>query len=195
MTESSASAPAPAPVDQVEAGALARVAEQSSSSTPAPAAPVPPAPPVPPAAPVPGQLPAPGQPQLDLTRLERYHAWRDRTIATSAARRMVWRVLVGVVGGVIVLGGLALVPLPGPGWAIVVVGLAILATEFSWAERLLEFVKATLRAWTDWLVRQSLWVSGAVGLVGLAFVTFVVLLTLRLLGAPGWVPEWVPLVR
>jgi len=42
--------------------------------------------------------------------------------------------------------GLALVPLPGPGWLIVFLGLGIMATEFAWAERLLDFGRRTLRA-------------------------------------------------
>jgi len=42
--------------------------------------------------------------------------------------------------GIIVLG-IVLIPLPGPGWAVVIAGLAVLATEFTWAERLLEFAK------------------------------------------------------
>lgn len=42
--------------------------------------------------------------------------------------------------GIIVLG-ILLIPLPGPGWAVVIAGLAVLATEFTWAERLLEFTK------------------------------------------------------
>ncbi len=37
----------------------------------------------------------------------------------------------------IFLGGLALVPLPGPGWAVVFVGLGMLALEFEWAEKLM----------------------------------------------------------
>ena len=41
--------------------------------------------------------------------------------------------------GVVALG-LALVPLPGPGWLIVALGLAMLALEFDRAERLLEVV-------------------------------------------------------
>jgi len=45
-----------------------------------------------------------------------------------------------------VLGGLALVPLPGPGWAIVFVGLGMLALEFKWAENLMEKVLNRLEA-------------------------------------------------
>ena len=36
----------------------------------------------------------------------------------------------------VVLAGIALLALPGPGWATIFVGLAILATEFDQADRL-----------------------------------------------------------
>lgn len=47
----------------------------------------------------------------------------------------VYRVLVGVLGGLVVLVGIVLMPLPGPGTLIVLGGLAILATEFEGARR------------------------------------------------------------
>jgi uncharacterized protein (TIGR02611 family) len=40
-----------------------------------------------------------------------------------------------VLGFTVVAVGIALIPLPGPGWAIVFAGFAILATEFEFAER------------------------------------------------------------
>ena len=49
--------------------------------------------------------------------------------------RLVWRVLIGFVGGLItVVGAIALVG-PGPGILIVLAGLGILASEFAWAAR------------------------------------------------------------
>jgi len=45
-----------------------------------------------------------------------------------------------IIAFTVVLGGLALVPLPGPGWAIVFIGLGMLALEFKWAENLMEKV-------------------------------------------------------
>jgi uncharacterized protein (TIGR02611 family) len=72
------------------------------------------------------------------------------------------------------------VPLPGPGWLIVFLGLGILATEFSWAERLLGFGRRTLRSWLHWLGRQRLAVRALVSLVTLLFVVGVVGLTLQL---------------
>ena len=47
------------------------------------------------------------------------------------------RVAVLVIGLVLVVGGLAMLVLPGPGILLVIAGLALLATEFVWAEYLL----------------------------------------------------------
>ncbi|MFF2494835.1 TIGR02611 family protein [Agromyces sp. NPDC058064] len=70
--------------------------------------------------------------------------------------RRVYRVIVGVLGGVIAVGGLLLVPLPGPGWLVVFVGLAVLGTEFAWAKRLAAFIKRLLaRFWAWWRARRA----------------------------------------
>ncbi|MDP8959355.1 MAG: PGPGW domain-containing protein [Actinomycetota bacterium] len=45
------------------------------------------------------------------------------------------RVAVAVIGGTIVLLGVALLVLPGPGWVMIFAGLALLGTEFVWARR------------------------------------------------------------
>ena len=47
------------------------------------------------------------------------------------------RALILVVGSTVVLLGVLLLVLPGPGILVIIVGLAILATEFAWAEALL----------------------------------------------------------
>lgn len=57
------------------------------------------------------------------------------------------RVVVAVIGGTVVLLGLLLGPLPFvPAIIIVPLGLAILATEFVWAQRLLKKVKDKTKA-------------------------------------------------
>lgn len=91
------------------------------------------------------------------------------------------KILIGIVGGLVVLIGLILVPYPGPGWLIVFGGLAILATEFAFASRLLDFAKGKYDAWVSWLKRQNWFVKVLVlGVTGT-----VVLLTLWLLNAFG----------
>lgn len=53
------------------------------------------------------------------------------------ARPRLRKFVVGVIGVTIVLVGLALVVLPGPAVIVLPVGIAILATEFAWARRVL----------------------------------------------------------
>lgn len=61
-----------------------------------------------------------------------------------------FRLLVALSGLVLVALGLMLVPLPGPGWLIVLAGIAVWAVEFMWARHLLRFTTDRLRRWTDW---------------------------------------------
>jgi uncharacterized protein (TIGR02611 family) len=120
--------------------------------------------------------------------------WRRRL----AARRSVnhgYRVGVGVVGGLIVVFGLVTIPLPGPGWLTVIAGLFVLATEFTWAERLLEFTKGHVKRWTDWVTDRPIWVRALIGLATVAFVCGILVVTLHVVGVPDWVPGWVPLWR
>ncbi|SFO54103.1 TIGR02611 family protein [Geodermatophilus obscurus] len=120
--------------------------------------------------------------------------WRRRL----AARRPLdhaYRIVVGIVGGLIVAVGLATIPLPGPGWLTVIAGLVVLATEFRWAEQLLDYTKRNVKAWTDWLGRQPVWVRLGIGALTAAFVYGVVVVVLHLMGVPDWVPGWVPLWR
>lgn len=46
------------------------------------------------------------------------------------------RVLVLIAGGLVILAGIAMLVLPGPGWAAIFLGLAILSTEFDRAEKI-----------------------------------------------------------
>ncbi|HZX35383.1 MAG TPA: PGPGW domain-containing protein [Thermodesulfobacteriota bacterium] len=51
------------------------------------------------------------------------------------------RVIIIVIGFTVLLFGIALIVLPGPAFIVIPAGLAILATEFLWAKRLLKQVK------------------------------------------------------
>jgi uncharacterized protein (TIGR02611 family) len=103
--------------------------------------------------------------------------------------------VVGIVGTLVVAFGLVTIPLPGPGWLTVIAGLFLLATEFTWAERLLEFTRGHVKRWTEWVAARPLWVRLLIGLATAAFVVCVVVVVLHLTGVPGWVPGWVPLWR
>ena len=45
---------------------------------------------------------------------------------------------IAVIGATVLLFGIALLVLPGPGLLVILAGLGILAFEFAWAKRLLE---------------------------------------------------------
>lgn len=85
----------------------------------------------------------------------------------------------GITGLAVVALGLALVPLPGPGWLIVLLGLSLWAIEYDWARRLLRFTRRKLQAWTRWIARQRWPIRIMVGLAGIAFVSVVVWCSVR----------------
>jgi uncharacterized protein (TIGR02611 family) len=58
--------------------------------------------------------------------------------------RQVRRVLVFVLGISVVLVGIVMIVTPGPAVVVIPLGLAILATEFLWAKRLLDSLKRRL---------------------------------------------------
>jgi uncharacterized protein (TIGR02611 family) len=120
--------------------------------------------------------------------------WRKR-IGTHRSLDHGYRVGVGIVGGLIVVLGLITIPLPGPGWLTVLAGLFILATEFLWAERLLEFTKRHVQRWTDWVTSRPLWLRLLLAVATAAFVYGIFVGTLHFTGVPHWMPGWVPLWR
>lgn len=111
----------------------------------------------------------------------RWARWRDR-LRDRPAAEFGYRIGVGVIGLAVLAVGILAIPYPGPGWAIVFVGLAILATEFDWARRLLAYARGRYDAVMAWFGRQHIAVKG----VGAAFTAAVVVGTLWLLGAVGW---------
>ncbi len=98
------------------------------------------------------------------------------------AFRFAYRIAVGVVGLTVVVLGIILVPLPGPGWAVIFVGLGIWATEFDWARALLVKVRAHYRRVTAWIGAQGLWVQA----VGAVFSVAFTVATLWLMGVLGY---------
>jgi tellurite resistance protein TerC len=53
-----------------------------------------------------------------------------------------------VIGSTVLLGGVAMLVLPGPGLLVIVLALAILATEFAWARHLLKRVRREIKTRT-----------------------------------------------
>jgi uncharacterized protein (TIGR02611 family) len=115
-------------------------------------------------------------------------AWRRR-IRANPPLYAVYRVLVFVAGLAVVAVGILLVPLPGPGWVIVFLGLAIWGSEFRTAQRLLGFVRGKVRGWTQWTGRQRWWLKGLVGLATVAFVLAVIWAMLWISGVPDFLPD------
>jgi uncharacterized protein (TIGR02611 family) len=71
-------------------------------------------------------------------------ASEDPTGATSIAAQLMraaWRLIILVIGGTVLVVGVAMIVLPGPAFVVIPAGLAILATEFVWARRLLVRVR------------------------------------------------------
>ena len=52
------------------------------------------------------------------------------------------KLIIAIIGGTVLLIGVALIVLPGPAFIVIPVGLAILATEFAWARSALKRAKA-----------------------------------------------------
>lgn len=108
----------------------------------------------------------------------RWARWRDG-LRDRPAWNATYRVLVGVVGLAVLGIGILAIPYPGPGWAIVFVGLAILATEFEWAKRLLTYARERYDRAMGWFKRQGPWVRA----IGFVLTAAVVVATLWVLGA------------
>jgi uncharacterized protein (TIGR02611 family) len=70
-------------------------------------------------------------------------------------RRSGKRIAVTVVGFAVLLAGVAMLVLPGPGWAAIFLGLAILATEYVWAQRLLKMAKEKAGQARDAVLRRK----------------------------------------
>lgn len=56
--------------------------------------------------------------------------------------RMAKRIVIGIVGGSVLLLGIAMIVLPGPAFVVIPVGLGILGLEFAWARSWLKRAKA-----------------------------------------------------
>ncbi|MFM9494638.1 TIGR02611 family protein [Streptomyces galilaeus] len=99
----------------------------------------------------------------------------SRAPAFIKARRILhlsWQVGIFVVGLAVVVAGIIMLPLPGPGWVVIFGGMAIWATEFVWAQLVLRWTKrkvteAAQRA-LDPKVRRRNIILTSIGLVLIA---------------------------
>ncbi|CRZ14774.1 TIGR02611 family protein [Mycolicibacterium neworleansense] len=112
---------------------------------------------------------------------QRWTSARERLRSRPAAD-FAYRIAIGVVGTIVLAVGIVAIPYPGPGWAIVFLGLAILASEFDFAKRALRYVRARYDAVMAWFDRQHIAVKG----LSAVFTGLVVVGTLWLFGVIGW---------
>lgn len=59
--------------------------------------------------------------------------------------RAVRKPLVFMVGSAIIIAGLFMLIFPGPGWAAIFLGFAVLATEFAFAEKVRDWLVSVLK--------------------------------------------------
>ncbi|WP_440714087.1 TIGR02611 family protein [Gordonia sp. FQ] len=91
------------------------------------------------------------------------------------------------VGTVVTVAGIIAIPYPGPGWAIVFLGLLILSQELEWAAKL----RHTIMYWLNRLYRDHIdgnrLAQATLGVVTCAIVFLTLWLTGALHLAGGWV--------
>jgi len=65
------------------------------------------------------------------------------------------RIAVSIAGFALVLAGLAMLVLPGPGILVIIAGLAVLATEYVWAQTALNYTKRKASEAKDRVMRKK----------------------------------------
>jgi uncharacterized protein (TIGR02611 family) len=83
--------------------------------------------------------------------IERVRARRER----HRQRSRFIRIPFAIAGFVVLLVGVIMLFTPGPGWAVIVFALALLALEFVWAERALERVIDQMERASDQVTKGS----------------------------------------
>jgi uncharacterized protein (TIGR02611 family) len=86
-----------------------------------------------------------------------YATGKAELTEVAARRHIVVRVATVIVGSLVLIAGVVMIVLPGPGIVGILAGLGILSRELPWAERMVEYVKK--RAKVDELKKQPKWVQ------------------------------------
>ena len=69
--------------------------------------------------------------------------------------RVAKRIVIGIVGGSVLVVGVAMIVLPGPAFVVIPVGLGILSLEFAWARYWLKKIRARAQAVTGIGTRRA----------------------------------------
>ena len=72
------------------------------------------------------------------------------TATTTGMLRPIRKLVVFILGMSVLIIGIAMLLLPGPATVVIPAGLAILATEFVWAQRWLVYLKRRAQEVADW---------------------------------------------
>ena len=112
--------------------------------------------------------------------------WRARIRANPVA--LFWYRLAVALGGLaLMVGALFTGPLPGPGGIpLFLLGLALWASEFRWAHRLMHWFKTQFERYrvSSRKHKALFWVAFTLVIWTLWYLGMVVI------GLPGWIPEW-----
>ena len=95
--------------------------------------------------------------------------------------RHVWRIVVAAVGLAVVVAGIVMLVIPGPGWLVIFLGFAIWATEFAWAASVATVVRRNVTRCASWIRGRPRWLLVAVGSACLVAVAVAVVVVLALL--------------
>jgi len=106
-----------------------------------------------------------------------FESGRHEETEKAAKAHIAVRLVRMSIGAVLTLAGLAMMPLPGPGLPVVAIGLAVLARDVAWADRLLGHVRARIPTTDDGRITRgamiTMFVSGIAGLLGSAWWFFI----------------------
>jgi hypothetical protein len=99
--------------------------------------------------------------ELETSRSELDRRWHDhpaivpfKVVGRFIARNGK-RVAVTIAGFAVILAGVAMLVLPGPGIVVIIGGLAILATQYVWADHLLKLAKEKAKEAKDAVLRKK----------------------------------------
>lgn len=99
--------------------------------------------------------------ELETRRPELSRRWHDHPtiVPFKVVGRFIGRngkrVGVTIAGFLVILAGAAMLVLPGPGILVIIAGLAILATEYVWAQRLLKIAREKAAQAKDAVFRKK----------------------------------------
>ncbi|HUC19961.1 MAG TPA: PGPGW domain-containing protein [Candidatus Polarisedimenticolaceae bacterium] len=63
--------------------------------------------------------------------------------------KVVRQIIVLLIGIPVIIIGIILLPLPGPGWLVILAGLYIISREVAWAQKYFKYVQTKLRQIAD----------------------------------------------